>query len=85
MLNEKSEDFVSDSHFYVFVALGDVTLPPRYHIVPSREVAAYVYESHRKWLDTPGRNGQAHVDNPVRNSADPDDRYLGRWDLLGLI
>ena len=39
VLNEKSEDFVSDAHFYVFVALGEVLARPSYHVVPSRAVA----------------------------------------------
>ncbi|HEY9508659.1 MAG TPA: hypothetical protein VIV82_02230 [Verrucomicrobiae bacterium] len=28
ILNEKSEDFVSDTHFYIFVALGNVLVRP---------------------------------------------------------
>ena len=55
-----------------------------YHIVPSRTVAEYTATSHREWLRNPGRAGRQHVDNPVRNFSDADDRYLERWDLLGL-
>ena len=84
VLNEKSEDFVSDTHFYIFVLLGDVSARPRYYVVSSREVAAYVSKTHQKWLQTPRRDGQPHVDNPVRNFADPNDDYLERWDLLSL-
>jgi hypothetical protein len=84
ILNQKNEDFFSTTHFYVFVALGDVSQRPSYHIVPSRDVAAYTRMSHRKWLQTPGRSGRQHVDNPVRNFSDPEDKYLERWDLLGL-
>ena len=84
MLNEKSEDFVSDAHFYVFVALGGVLERPSYHVVPSRDVAAYTSTGHRQWLLTPGRAGHQHVDNPVRKFADLSDEYLERWDFLGL-
>jgi hypothetical protein len=84
ILNEKSEDFVSDTHFYVFVALGQVLERPSYHVVPSRDVAMFTSKSHREWLQQPGRGGRQHVDNPGRNFSDTDDKYLERWDLLGL-
>jgi len=84
ILNEKSDDFVSDAHFYVFVALGGVLERPSYHVVPSRNVAAYTSTGHRQWLQTLGRAGRQHVDNPVRKFSDLDDEYLERWDLLGL-
>jgi hypothetical protein len=31
-----------------------------------------------------GRKGQAHKDNSIRNFADMDQKYLNRWELLGL-
>jgi hypothetical protein len=84
MLNDKSEDFVSDAHYYVFVALGDALVGPCYHIVPSHDVAVQTRNSHREWLGRLGRGGRQHIDNPVRKFVDPDDKYLERWDLLGL-
>ena len=33
---------------------------------------------------TPGHNGQRHRDTNVRKFADPANKYLGRWELLGL-
>ena len=84
ILNEKSENFVSDAHFYVFVALGGVLERPSYHVVPSHDVAAHTSAGHRQWLQTLGRAGRQHVDNPVRKFSDLDDEYLERWDLLGL-
>jgi hypothetical protein len=84
ILNDKCEGFVSDTHFYVLVALGEVLERPHYHIVPSRDVAKHTSTSHRDWLRTPGCAGRQHVDNSIRNFSDPDDEYLERWDLLGL-
>lgn len=84
MLSEKGEDFSSPFHFYVFVMLRDVTERPSFYVVPSSEVAASIAASHQEWLNTPGRRGQQHVDNPVRKFSDPEGRYLERWDLLGL-
>lgn len=84
VLNEKSERFVSATHFYVFVELGELSERPSYHIVPSCDVARHTRDSHSEWLSTPGRGGRQHVDNPVRNFSDRSDTYLERWDLLEL-
>lgn len=84
LLNEKCEDFFSADHFYIFVNLGEQANRPSYHIVPSKVVADHVQYYHRQWLDTPGREGRPHVDNPMRKYSDPDGSYLERWDLLGL-
>ncbi len=84
ILNEKSEEFVSDTHFYVFVALGGVLERPAFHVVPSRGVAEHTRKSHSEWLRTPGRAGRRHVDTPMRKFSDPEDEFLEKWDLLGL-
>ena len=84
LLNEKSEEFVSEDHFYVFVALGRPADRPRFHVVPSRIVAERIRKGHRKWLDTPGKKGQKHQDSNLRQFGDPQDEFLERWDLLGL-
>lgn len=84
LLNEKSEEFVSEDHFYVFVALGQSTDRPRFHVVPSRIVAERIRKGHRKWLETPGKKGQKHQDSNLRQFGDPQDEFLERWDLLGL-
>lgn len=84
MLSEKSESFLSDNHYYVFVVLEGPLDRPRYHVVPSAVVAAYVRNDHSTWLSTPGRQGRAHVDNAMRKFDDGANEYLERWDLLGL-
>jgi hypothetical protein len=84
MLNEKSERFFAQNHYYVFVALGKADQRPNFHIVPSATVAEFIGEFHQQWLRTPGRAGRQHTDNPMRKFNDPNDEYLDRWDLLGL-
>lgn len=84
ILNEKSERFVSKTHFYVFVAFGRVSERPSYHVVPSRDVAEYIRKSHREWLRKPAPDGRRHKDSPIRKFSDPDGKYLERWDLLAL-
>jgi hypothetical protein len=83
MLNEKVETSVGTNLFFVFVRLNELGTP-EYHIVSREEVSQTVRESHRKWLSTPGLRGQARNETAMRKFRDPDNRYLGRWDLLGL-
>ena len=45
-------------------------------------VAETISSEHRKWLETPGKNGQPHNETNIRNFFDKDDIYLDRWDLL---
>jgi hypothetical protein len=84
VLNDTSEVFRSNTHFYVFVLLGPAGERPHYHVVPSRDVANHLKAGHKKWISTPGKGGRKHVDNSVRVFTDKADKYLERWDLLGL-
>jgi hypothetical protein len=83
ILKEKAEADLAENLRYVFVCLapeGSAT----FYVVPGQVVASYVHESHAEWLKTPGRQGQAHRDTPMRRFKDPTHEYKDRWDLLGL-
>ena len=84
MLNQKVEDYYADNLFYVFVTLNDHEQAPDYFIVPSKVVADYSKVTHKEWLSTPGRSGAVHNDTPVRKFKDKEEKYMNRWDLLGL-
>ncbi len=84
VLNNKCEEFHADDLFYVFVNLVGVGQLPEYYIVPSKVVADTVRTGHQVWLDTPGKKGQAHNDNPMRMFADQEQKYLDKWDTLKL-
>jgi len=83
VMNKKAEEDLAENLFYVFVCL-----PPgsaaSFHIVPRRDVAKFVRESHARWLATSSRRGEAHRDNPMRLFQDRESKYKDRWDLLGL-
>ena len=83
MLNKKIESEVATNLFYVFVRLNDLD-SPEYFVVPKEAAALYAKSNHERWLATPGLKGQAHKDTSMRKFADPDLKYLDRWDLLGL-
>lgn len=80
-LSAKNEDLVGDSIIYFFVSLNELDVP-EYHIVPSSIVAKTVRKSHQEWLNTPGKKGQKHNDNPMRKFSDLDNKYLNNWECL---
>ena len=83
MLNKKVETDIATNLFYVFVRLNELDTP-EYYIVPRAIVSQFARENHKKWLSSPGKNGQQRNDTPMRKFRDPEGKYLNRWDLLGL-
>ena len=83
MLNQKAEKDTAENLFYVFIRLNDLA-EPQCHIVPRAVVAKYIRRSHKAWSSTRGRRGQRHKDTTIRKFPDKNDKYLNRWDLLGL-
>ena len=80
-LGKKNENLFDDNIIYIFVSLNELD-HPEYHIVPSKIVAESISKSHQEWLNTLGKNGQPHNDNPIRVFSDKDDEYLNNWDCL---
>jgi hypothetical protein len=81
-IGQKSENLSAPNIFYVFVCFRKMDERPEYFIVPSVDVATQVKAGHQKWLATPGKKGQAHKDNSMRQFGDKQGKYLERWDLL---
>lgn len=81
MLSKKCEELIGDNIIYVLVNLNDLE-QPEYHIIPSKIIANTIKEGHQQWLNTPGKNGQAHNDSSVRIFTDLDNKYLNNWDIL---
>jgi hypothetical protein len=91
-MSEKHERIENSRLFYAFVDLEPSA--PTVFIVPSAIVAEAVRKSHKAWLATPGRKGQAHNDHDMRRiipnypyavESYPDgwlDKYLNQWDQL---
>jgi hypothetical protein len=100
-MKEKHESAQSDQLFYCFVNFGkDTDTRPVVHVLPSPRVAEVLSKAHQKWLATPGKNGKAHKDGPMRRllpdytrSFGPNDNpypkgwldpYRDAWHLLHL-
>ena len=84
LLNKKSEDFFSDSHFYVFVLLKSLETRPDFFVVPSGTVAEYIRTTHREWLKGSKLDGAPLKDTDMRKFYDPEGQHLERWGVLGL-
>jgi hypothetical protein len=83
MLNQKVEADIATNLFFVFVRLHGFGVP-EYYVAPREDVSQFASENHRRWLAIPGRKGQPHRDTPIRQFIDAENKYLNRWDLLGL-
>lgn len=81
-LGVKSETLQADNLFYVFVSLKAENERAEYFIVPSKVVAERIKTEYTNWLMTPGKKGQAHNDNSIRNFSDRTGEFKDRWDLL---
>ena len=84
ILNQKAEQMSEKNLFYIFVKIPKNNESPSFHIVPSKDLAHVVKTRHKKWLETPGKKGQKHNETNMRYWRDEDNKYLDRWDLLGL-
>jgi len=83
VLSDKAEKYHAANLFYVFVSLnyGEAA---SFHVVPSKAVAGFIKQHNRKWLKTPGRKGQKHNQTTMRTFRDDEEKFLKRWDILGL-
>lgn len=81
ILSSKNEKLIGDNIYYVFVSLNDGEYPT-FHVVPSQNVATYIYNDNEEWMKKPGKNGQPHNKNSIRIFRDLDDEYLNKWELL---
>jgi len=82
LLSERAERVFADDFFYVFIRLRNIKEEaPDFWVVPSKVVSETLSTGHKKWLDTPGKNGAKHNNTPMRqlffgnHKAMPD-----KWD-----
>ena len=81
-MGEKHETIRDDRLFYCFVYLGDIDELPKFFIVPSKKVAAYVRKEHRRW-----RESRTHkvAQTTLRRSRIPvqdPEGYLMNWNVF---
>ena len=86
ILTKKIENEESINKFFVFVNLADnLYQTHEYYIFNSKKLSEKIYNGHRNWLNSLGKNGQKRNDSDVRQF---DPNYFEKDDLLsweGLI
>jgi len=83
ILSKKAESFAGEGHYYIFVLLGGLASRPDFYIVPSKVVAKYVTNHHRRWLAGAKADGSSRKDSAIRNFRDPDGIHKEKWEALG--
>ncbi|MDR2219219.1 MAG: hypothetical protein LBE24_01410, partial [Methylobacillus sp.] len=89
----KAEKDFGERFFWVLAGIpkSDSTALFEYYIIPSAEMARNVSQFHKRWLDTPGKDGQQHNDSKVRAVNVPPnaksylwniETFRERWDLV---
>jgi hypothetical protein len=78
-LSPKDELDKGTEYYYAFVTLKENKKPWEYYMIPAEIVSKSVREAHKKWLHTPGRNGQKHKDSSVRVFKTKPDKYCPGW------
>lgn len=92
-VGQKAEVDRGENFFWILVGLPETPGEPveEFYVIPSPVMAKNITEVHRNWLNTPGKQGQKHKDNPVRNVYIPPNKnpngwvieeYRNRWDLI---
>jgi hypothetical protein len=84
VLSEKAETYCSETLFYIFVLLKEGKERADFYIVPSIDVADHVKKSHSEWVEKGKNYGRTPNSSKLRNFFDKEQKYLERWDLLGL-
>ena len=89
----KAQTDYGKNFFWVLVGLPEKEQEADFgfYVIPSKEMSRNITINHRNWLASPGKNGQKHNDDSMRNVFIPPKenkegwdirKYEGRWDLI---
>jgi hypothetical protein len=87
-MSEKHELQTEEDLYFCFVNFEPAS--PTVHVIPAVVVAQVIQKDHQIWLDTPGKQGQAHNPSQMRrvkpkSSGQEDgwmDKYLENWSQI---
>lgn len=82
-VGKKAERFYGERFVWILAGIPPVGSDRdfEYFVIPSSEVSKNVSQSHRIWLDTPGRGGQIHNDNDMRTINLPPGQCMNGWEI----
>lgn len=79
----KATKFFGDNFFWILAGIPQPgsTVSNEYYIIPNRVMVDNEPKYHRLWLETPGKNGQAHNDTTMRVVLLPPSISPYYWDI----
>lgn len=82
-VGRKAEKYYGENFIWVIAGIPTANSDKdfEYFVIPSSEVSKNVKKAHQKWLDTPGKNGQAHNDSNVRTIHLPPHQSISGWQI----
>lgn len=82
-VGRKAEKYYGENFIWVLAGIPTAKSDKdfEYFVIPSSEVSKNVKKAHQKWLDTPGKNGQAHNDSNVRTIHLPPHQSISGWQI----
>ena len=82
-MSQKHETIKDDRLYYCFVNMGNSDELPKFFIVPSKKVAAYVRNQHNRWLKSRKSKVQDTTMRRFRIAVDDPDGYFMNWKVFG--
>lgn len=83
LMNEKHENITNENLHYCFVSLRGQKELPRFFIVPSKDVAEYVKQQHKTWMELPRKKPVKNTGMRVfRIDATKPSKYENNWSVL---
>lgn len=82
-VGKKAEKYYSGNFFWVLAGIPHANTSASfvYYIIPSIDMSRSIIENHYSWLNSPGRNGRIHKDNPIRCVHIPPYTNKNGWDI----
>lgn len=82
VMSAKHETILDPKLYYCFVLLRAPAERPRFFIVPSKQVAHYVSNEHRCWLEARGKSKSPTSMRVFRIPVDDPDGFEDNWDVF---
>lgn len=82
-VGQKAEKEYQDNFFWVLGGIPDPSQDAafEFYVIPAAVMSKQIRAAHQNWLDTPGKDGRLHKDNPMRTVHTPPASNQYSWDI----
>ncbi|GAF96255.1 unnamed protein product [marine sediment metagenome] len=81
-MSKKHEAILDEKLIYCFVHMTEVDKLPKFFLIPSKDVAAYVKWQHEYWLKTRKNKVKETTMRNFRIEVDDPNSYENNWDIF---